>query len=224
MPALLKLVQSERPDLAVALNDRIRSWLTQDCDRAAAECLAVYVLPNLRRDWGAAAKSPGAFLMGLLQHRAQLLQGGGLARRLLELARAQPGVAVYVDSDAIQELGEMEPPLRAFVMQEYVAKQRHDWPEGLKHPSQCMLSCMRTIRHADPAVHKAYAELMAARPDLAPSMNGVVLYALSRCARATGLAAIRKLRELPAAWTQAARVNASAFLYQKVNELTGVRV
>ena len=184
----------------------------------------MYVLSNLRRDWGATAKSPGAFLMGLLQHRAQLLQGGGLARKLLDLARAQPNVAVYVDSDAIQELGEMDAALRGFVLSEYVAKQRHDWPEGLKYPSQCMLSCMRTIRHADPAVHRAYAKLMEARPDLAKSMNGVVLYGLCKCDRATGLTAIKKLQELPESWTSAARVNASAFLYQKVNELTGVRL
>lgn len=32
----------------------------------------------------------------------------------------------------------------------------------------------------------------------------------------TGLAAVKRLSELPEAWTSAARVNASAFLYQKV--------
>lgn len=42
----------------------------------------------------------------------------------------------------------MEPELRGFVMDEYMCKQRHDWPEGLKFPSQCLLSCMRSIRCA----------------------------------------------------------------------------
>lgn len=46
----------------------------------------------------------------------------------------------------LQELGDMEPELRGFVMDEYMCKQRHDWPEGLKFPSQCLLSCMRSIR------------------------------------------------------------------------------
>jgi hypothetical protein len=131
LPGLLKQLAAERPDLSTALNERVRSWLTQDCDRTTAEALAVYVLSNMRRDWGATAKTPGAFLMGLLQHRAQLLQGGGLAGKLLDLARAQPNVAEYVDSDAIQELGEMEPQLRGFVLQEYVAKQRRCAPEGM---------------------------------------------------------------------------------------------
>jgi hypothetical protein len=40
----------------------------------------------------------------------------------------------------------MEPELRGFVMDEYMCKQRYDWPEGLKFPSQCLLSCMRSIR------------------------------------------------------------------------------
>jgi hypothetical protein len=40
----------------------------------------------------------------------------------------------------------MEIELRGFVMDEYMCKQRHDWPEGLKFPSQCLLSCMRSIR------------------------------------------------------------------------------
>jgi hypothetical protein len=46
----------------------------------------------------------------------------------------------------VQELGDMEIELRGFVMDEYMCKQRHDWPEGLKFPSQCLLSCMRSIR------------------------------------------------------------------------------
>jgi hypothetical protein len=82
---------------------------------------------------------------------------------------------------------------------------------------------MRTIRHADPSVHRAYAKLMDSRPDLAGSMNGVVLYGLCKCDRGAGLAAIKKLSELPDSWTSAARVNASAFLYQKVNEIVGGR-
>jgi hypothetical protein len=45
-----------------------------------------------------------------------------------------------------QELGDMDPELRGFIMDEYMCKQRHDWPEGLKFPSQCLLSCMRSIR------------------------------------------------------------------------------
>lgn len=40
----------------------------------------------------------------------------------------------------------MDPALRSFIMDEYMCKQRHDWPEGLKFPSQCLLSCMRSIR------------------------------------------------------------------------------
>jgi hypothetical protein len=46
----------------------------------------------------------------------------------------------------LQELGDMEHGLRCFIMDEYMCKQRHDWPEGLKFPSQCLLSCMRSIR------------------------------------------------------------------------------
>lgn len=42
----------------------------------------------------------------------------------------------------------MDSSLRSFVMDEYMCKQRHDWPEGLKFPSQCLLSCMRSIRCA----------------------------------------------------------------------------
>lgn len=38
----------------------------------------------------------------------------------------------------------------------------------------------------------------------------------TQCDKGTGLNAIKKLQELPASWTSAARVNASAFLYQKV--------
>jgi hypothetical protein len=45
----------------------------------------------------------------------------------------------------------MEPELRGFVMDEYMCKQRHDWPEGLKFPSQCLLSCMRSIRSVAPS-------------------------------------------------------------------------
>jgi hypothetical protein len=71
-------------------------------------------------------------------------------------------------------------------------------------------------RYADPAVHKAYLQLMESRPDLARAMNGVILYGLCKCDTTTGLAAIKRLSELPEAWTSAARVNASAFLYQKV--------
>lgn len=48
---------------------RIKGWLCQDCDRSTAECLVLFVLANLRRDWHMTAKNPGAFLMGLLQHR-----------------------------------------------------------------------------------------------------------------------------------------------------------
>jgi hypothetical protein len=69
LASLLKLLQSQRSDLATALNDRIKGWLCQDCDRCTAECLALFVLANLRRDWHLTAKNPGAFLMGLLQHR-----------------------------------------------------------------------------------------------------------------------------------------------------------
>ncbi len=130
-------------------------------------------------------------------------------------------MAIYVDSDVIQELGEMEPQLRTFIMSEYLCKQRHDWPEGLKFPSQCLLSCLRSIRYANPAVHKAYVKLQEARPDLAKAMNGVILYGLCKCDTQTGMAAIQRLSELPDAWTSAARVNASAFLYQKVQELCG---
>lgn len=216
---MLKLVVAERPDLQGPLNDRIRSWLTQDCDRATAECLAVFVLGNLRRDWSSHAKSPGAFLMGLLQHRCQLLTSTGLNRKLLEVARHCPNVATYVDSDVIQELGDMDAPLRAFVVGEYLLKQRGDWPEGLKFPSQCLLSCMRSIRYADPAVHKAYRRLQEQRPDLAAAMNGVILYGLCKCDLPTGLAAIRKLEELPRDWTSAARSNASAFLYAKLHSV-----
>jgi hypothetical protein len=115
----------------------------------------------------------------------------------------------------------MEPPLRAFLTTEYLCKQRHDWPEGLKFPSQCLLSCMRSIRYADPVIHKSYQKLQADRPDLAKAMNGVILYGLCKCDTPTGLAAIKRLSELPAEWTNAARVNASAFLYQKVQELCG---
>eukprot|EP00775_Hariotina_reticulata_P003012 gene3012-3292_t len=219
LASLLKLLQSQRSDLATALNDRIKGWLCQDCDRSTAECLALFVLANLRRDWHLTAKNPGAFLMGLLQHRAALINGSGMNRKLLETARNYPNVAVYIDSDVLQELGDMDPLLRAFVMDEYMCKQRHDWPQGLKFPSQCLLSCMRTIRYADPAVHKAYLQLMESRPDLARAMNGVILYGLCKCDTATGLAAIKRLSELPEAWTSAARVNASAFLYQKVPQM-----
>jgi hypothetical protein len=221
LASLIRLLQAERSDLATAVNDRIRSWLTQDCDRATAECLVLYVLGNLRRDWHTNAKSPGAFLMGMLQHRSALLQSVGLDKKLLELARHHPNVAVYVDSDVIQELGDMDAPLRSFIVTEYVCKQRQDWPEGLKFPSQCLLSCMRVIRYADPSVHKGYTSLMDSRQDLARAMNGVILYGLCKCDVATGLAAIKRLSELPAEWTNAARVNASAFLYQKVQELCG---
>lgn len=48
---------------------RIKGWVCQDCDRSTAECLVLFVLANLRRDWHMTAKNPGAFLMGLLQHR-----------------------------------------------------------------------------------------------------------------------------------------------------------
>lgn len=181
----------------------------------------LFVLSNLRRDWGVTAKSPGAFLMGLLQHRAGLIGSSGLARKLLDTARDFPNVAVYIDSDVLQELGDMEPRLREFIMAEYMCKQRHDWPSGLKFPSQCLLSCMRSIRYADPAVHKAYVGLVASRPDLAPAMNGVILYGLCKAEPGVGLAAVRRLAELPEEWTSAARVNASAFLYQKVQELCG---
>jgi hypothetical protein len=221
LAGLIKLLQQERPDLQAAVNERIKSWLMQDCDRATAECLVLYVLGNLRRDWHSNAKSPGAFLMGMLQHRSQLLYGQGLSKRLLELARNFPNVAVYVDSDVIQELGEMEPLLRNFILVEYVCKQRQDWPEGLKFPSQCLLSCMRSIRYADPVVHEGYMKLMEQRQDLAKAMNGVILYGLCKCDTGTGLAAIKRLSELPEEWTSAARVNASAFLYQKVSELCG---
>jgi hypothetical protein len=70
--------------------------------------------------------------------------------------------------------------------------------------------------YADPAVHKAYASLMESRPDLAKAMNGVILYGLCKCDAGTGLSAVKRLSELPEEWTAAARVNASAFLYQKV--------
>jgi hypothetical protein len=102
LASLIKLLQSQRPDLATALNDRIKGWLTQDCDRSTAECLVLFVLVNLRRDWHVAAKSPGAFLMALLQHRAALISGSGMARKLLETARNFPNVAVYIDSDVLQ--------------------------------------------------------------------------------------------------------------------------
>jgi hypothetical protein len=68
-------------------------------------------------------------------------------------------------------------------------------------------------------VHKAYASLMEGRPDLAKAMNGVILYGLCKCDAGTGLAAVKRLSELPEEWTAAARVNASAFLYQKVGLL-----
>lgn len=81
------------------------------------------------------------------------------------------------------------------------------------------------IRYADPAVHRAYIALLASRPDLSKACNGVILYGLCKCDRGTGLAAVKRLSELPEAWTSAARVNASAFLYQKVGCvcLRGVR-
>lgn len=60
---------------------------------------------------------------------------------------------------------------------------------------------------------------METRPDLGKAMNGVILYGLCKCDAATGLAAVKRLSELPADWTSAARVNASAFLYQKVGLL-----
>jgi hypothetical protein len=102
LASLIKLLQAQRPDLATALNDRIKGWLTQDCDRSTAECLVLFVLVNLRRDWHVAAKSPGAFLMALLQHRAALIGGSGMGRKLLETARNFPNVAVYIDSDVLQ--------------------------------------------------------------------------------------------------------------------------
>jgi len=55
-------------------------------------------------------------------------------------------MSVCLSAPLVQELGDMDPSLRTFVMDEYMCKQRHDWPEGLKFPSQCLLSCMRTIR------------------------------------------------------------------------------
>jgi hypothetical protein len=55
-------------------------------------------------------------------------------------------MCVCLSAPLVQELGDMDPSLRTFVMDEYMCKQRHDWPEGLKFPSQCLLSCMRTIR------------------------------------------------------------------------------
>jgi hypothetical protein len=70
-------------------------------------------------------------------------------------------------------------------------------------------------------VHRAYAALLASRPDLSAACNGVILYGLCKAEPATGLAAVKRLSELPEAWTSAARVNASAFLYQKVQELCG---
>jgi len=76
------------------------------------------------------------------------------------------------------------------------------------------------LRYADPAVHRAYMALLLSRPDLSKACNGVILYGLCKCDRATGLAAVRRLSELPEAWTSAARVNASAFLYQKVRAWT----
>jgi hypothetical protein len=75
---------------------------------------------------------------------------------------------------------------------------------------------LRNNRYADPAVHRAYIQLLASRPDLSKACNGVILYGLCKCDRSTGLAAVKRLSELPEAWTNAARVNASAFLYQKV--------
>jgi hypothetical protein len=220
-PALLKTLAAARPDLAPALNERVRAWLLQDCERHVAEGLLLFVLPHLRRDWLASAKNPGAFLMSLLQHRAALLRGGGLARRLLDAARANPQVAPYMDSDVLQELGDMDPGTRAFIIDEYVCKQRTDWPGGLRFPSQCLLSCMRSIRHADPALHAAYSQLLESRPDLAPAMNGVVLYGLAKARPSVALAAVERLQELPESWTRSARVNASAFLYNKVLELCG---
>lgn len=65
-------------------------------------------------------------------------------------------------------------------------------------------------------MHRAYMQLLASRPDLSKACNGVILYGLCKCDKSTGLAAVRRLSELPEAWTSAARVNASAFLYQKV--------
>jgi hypothetical protein len=59
--------------LLLCVPRRIKGWLCQDCDRSTAECLVLFVLANLRRDWHMTAKNPGAFLMGLLQHRC----GGG---------------------------------------------------------------------------------------------------------------------------------------------------
>ena len=78
------------------------------------------------------------------------------------------------------------------------------------------LSLLLRNRYADPAVHRAYIQLLASRPDLSKACNGVILYGLCKCDRGTGLAAVKRLSELPEAWTNAARVNASAFLYQKV--------
>lgn len=40
--------------------------------------------------------------MGLLQHRAALIGGSGMSRKLLEVARNFPNVAVYIDSDVLQ--------------------------------------------------------------------------------------------------------------------------
>lgn len=65
-------------------------------------------------------------------------------------------------------------------------------------------------------MHRAYMQLLASRPDLSKACNGVILYGLCKCDKSTGLAAVKRLSELPEAWTSAARVNASAFLYQKV--------
>jgi hypothetical protein len=61
-------------------------------------------------------------------------------------------------------------------------------------------------------------QLLASRPDLSKACNGVILYGLCKCDKGTGLAAVKRLSELPEAWTSAARVNASAFLYQKVRQ------
>jgi hypothetical protein len=82
--------------------------------------------------------------------------------------------------------------------------------------STVLLLLLLPYRYADPAVHRAYMQLLAARPDLSKACNGVILYGLCKCDKSTGLAAVKRLSELPEAWTSAARVNASAFLYQKV--------
>lgn len=74
--------------LLLVVTCRIKGWLCQDCDRSTAECLVLFVLANLRRDWHMTAKNPGAFLMGLLQHRCVGAEGGGRGQ--------QVGTVIYV--------------------------------------------------------------------------------------------------------------------------------